>query len=113
LERTKEWSSQKFRLTIKYHFGRYLKPGTKRISWLSKKEFRNLWTTLAKMKRSILITNYQIIIVKVHTVDQAKGFVNTEDEARKMFDKIMSQVKYFKSAKLLFNNQLIEERNGN
>jgi hypothetical protein len=64
------------------------------------------------MKRSILRTNYQIVLVKVHTVDQAKGFAETEDEARKMFDKLMSQVKYFKSAKLLFNNKLIEERNG-
>jgi hypothetical protein len=65
------------------------------------------------MKRLILRTNYQIVLVKVHTVDQAKGFVNTEDEARKMFDKIMSQVTDFTSAKLLYNNKLIEERNGN
>jgi hypothetical protein len=100
-------------LTIKYHFGRYFKAGTKRISWLSRSEFRNLWTILARMKRLILITNYQIVLVKVHTVDQAKGFVNTEDEARKMFDKIMSQVTDFTSAKLLYNNKLIEERNGN
>jgi hypothetical protein len=63
------------------------------------------------MKRSILRTNYQIILVKAHTVDQAKGFAETEDEARKMFGKIMSQVTSFTSAKLLFNNQLIEERN--
>jgi hypothetical protein len=90
-----------------------LKPGTKRISWLSKKEFRNLWTTLARMKRSILRTNYQIIIVKLHTVDQAKGFAETEKEAIKMFDKLMIQVTSFTSAKLLFNNKLIEERNGN
>jgi hypothetical protein len=65
------------------------------------------------MKRSILRTNYQIIIVKLHTVDQAKGFVETEKEARKMFEKLMSQVTDFKSAKLLFNNKLIEERNAN
>jgi hypothetical protein len=99
-------------LTIKYRFGRYLKPGTKRISSLSRSEFRNLWSILARMKRSILTTNYQIVLVKVHTVDQAKGFAETEEEARKMFDKLMSQVTDFTSAKLLYNNKLIEERNG-
>jgi hypothetical protein len=61
------------------------------------------------MKRSTLKTNY----LKLHTVDQAKGFAETEDEARKMFGKIMSQVTVFTSAKLLYNNKLIEERNGN
>jgi hypothetical protein len=65
------------------------------------------------MKRSILRTNYRIVLVKLYTVDQAEGFAETEDEARKMFDKIMSQVTDFTSAKLLYNNQLIEERNGN
>jgi hypothetical protein len=65
------------------------------------------------MKRSILRTNYQIIIVKLHTVDQAEGFAETEDEARKMFDKIMSQVTDFTSGKLLYKKKLIEERNGN
>jgi hypothetical protein len=65
------------------------------------------------MKRSILRTNYRIILLKPGTVDDGKGFVETEDEARKMFDKIMSTIKIFTSAKLLFNNKLIEERNAN
>ena len=65
------------------------------------------------MKRSILRTNYQIIIVKVHTVDQAKGFAESEEEARKMFGKLMSQITNFTNAKLLYNNQLIQERNEN
>jgi len=65
------------------------------------------------MKKLIPRTNYQIIILKSGTVDNGKGFAETEQEARKMFDKLMSQVKYFKSAKLLFNNQLIKEQNGN
>jgi hypothetical protein len=65
------------------------------------------------MKRSTLKTNYQIIILKPGTVDDGKGFAETEQEARKMFEKIMSQVTDFESAKLLFKNKLIEERNGN
>jgi len=72
-----------------------------------------LWSTLAWMKRSTLKTNYQIILLKSGTVDNGKGFAETEQEARKMFDKLMSQVTDFMSAKLLYNNQLIEERNGN
>jgi hypothetical protein len=65
------------------------------------------------MKRSILRTNYRIVLVKLYTVDQAEGFAETEQEARKMFGKIMSQVTSFTNAKLLFNNKLIEERNEN
>ena len=37
------------------------------------------------MKRSTTLkTNYQIILVKVHTVDQAKGFAESEEENSKM-----------------------------
>jgi len=63
------------------------------------------------MKRSILRTNYQIILLKPGTVDDGKGFAESEQEAIKMFENIMSQITVFTSAKLLYNNKLIEERN--
>ena len=51
--------------------------------------------------------------MKPGTVDDGKGFAQSEQEAINMFDKLMSQITNFTSAKLLYNNQLIEERNEN
>lgn len=59
-------------------------------------------------KRSILETNYRIVIVKVKSVDDGLGLAKDQAEAVKLFDTVMEKVTDFKEAKLYFNKKLIK-----
>jgi hypothetical protein len=63
-------------------------------------------------KKSILETNYRIVIVKVKSVDDGLGLAKDRSEAIKLFDLVMKKVSDFERAELYFNKKLIEERYG-
>jgi len=63
-------------------------------------------------KKSILETNYRIVIVKVNSNDDGIGLAKDQADAVKLFDLIMEKVTDFKRAELYFNKQLIKERYG-
>ena len=59
-------------------------------------------------KKSIIETNYRIVIVKVNSTDDGLGLAKDHGEAVKLFDLIMEKVTDFERAELYFQNKLIK-----
>jgi hypothetical protein len=59
-------------------------------------------------KKSILKTNFRIVIVKVNSTDDGHGLAKDQAEALNLFGLVMAKVSNFKDAKLYFENKLIK-----
>jgi len=60
------------------------------------------------LKKSILKTNFRIVIVRVSSTDDGHGFAKDQAEALNLFGLVMGKVSNFKEAKLYFENKLIK-----